>query len=325
MRRWLLRALIVLAPLLALVPAAFAKASAPEAAFAAAPAALGAVALAEATAPVGPDGLLLVPPLARVVDLPGVLSAPDRAALEARLARFESDNGAQVAVVIVASTGVEPIEDFANRVGSAWKIGRHGVGDGLLLVVATQDRKARIEVARSLEGAIPDAVAKRVIQQKMGPHFRAGDYAGGLNAALDDLSPRIEQERLGVPPSERPQKAPAHLHLLLPLLVFGVVVGAGLRRTLGAGGALVGGAGAGAVASFVLASVALGALVGIFVFVFALVLGVAGRYGHALGGPGGIYFPGSWGGGSGGGVGGGGGFSSGGGGDFSGGGASGNW
>jgi uncharacterized protein len=79
------------------------------------------------------------------------------------------------------------------------------------------------------------------------------------------------------------------------------------------------------VASFALASVALGALVGIFVFVFALVLGVAGRYGHALGGPGGIYFPGSWGGGSGGGVGGGGGFSSGGGGDFSGGGASGNW
>jgi uncharacterized protein len=332
MRRWLLRALIVLAALLALAPASFARASE---AFAPAPAALGAVALAQATkaseagakeaAPVGPDGLLLVPPLARVVDLPGVLSAADRAALEARLARFESDNGAQVALVIVASTGVEPIEDFANRVGSAWKIGRRGVGDGLLLVVATEDRKARIEVARSLEGAIPDAVAKRVIQQKMGPHFRAGDYAGGLNAALDDLLPRIEQERLGVPASERPQKAPANLHRLLPLLAFGVVVGAGLRRTLGAGGALIGGAGAGAVASFALASVALGALVGIFVFVFALVLGVAGRYGHALGGPGGIYFPGSWGGGSGGGVGGGGGFSSGGGGDFSGGGASGNW
>ena len=242
MRRWLLRGLIVLAPLLALAPASFAPASE---AFAPAPAALGAVALAQATkaseagakeaAPVGPDGLLLVPPLARVVDLPGVLSAADRAALEARLARFESDNGAQVALVIVASTGVEPIEDFANRVGSAWKIGRRGVGDGLLLVVATEDRKARIEVARSLEGAIPDAVAKRVIQQKMGPHFRAGDYAGGLNAALDDLLPRIEQERLGVPASERPQKAPANLHRLLPLLAFGVVVGAGLRRTLGAG------------------------------------------------------------------------------------------
>jgi uncharacterized protein len=303
-RRWLLRALVALAPLLVSIPG------------------LGAD---QPSGPVGPDGLLLVPPLARVVDQPGVLSAADRANLEARLARFESDNGAQVAIVMVASTGVEPIEDFANRVGSAWKIGRHGVGDGLLLVVATQDRRARIEVARSLEGAIPDVVAKRVIQQAMAPHFRAGDYAGGLNAALDELLPRIGQERLGAPPSKQPaHAAPSHLQLLLPLLVVAVLIGSALRRALGAGGALVAGVGAGTLASFVLVSVALGALVGVFVLVLALVLGAAGRYGHAVGGPGGIYFPGSWGGGSGGGFGGGG-FSSGGGGDFSGGGASGDW
>jgi uncharacterized protein len=296
-RRWLAGALVALAPLLVL-------------------------AQAPAAAPVGPDGLLRVPPLARVVDQAGALTPADRAALEARLARFESERGAQVAILIVASTGVEPIEDFANRVGSTWKIGRRGIGDGLLLVVATQDRRARIEVARSLEGAIPDVIAKHVIQQKMGPHFKAGDYAGGLNAALDDLLLRIEQERLGTLPSERPQAAPSHLHLLLPFLVIGVLAGLALRRALGAGGALIAGAGAGTLASFVLTSVALGALVGIFVFVLALVLGVAGRYGHAIGGPG---FPGPWGGGGWGGGSGGGGFSSGGGGDFSGGGASGNW
>jgi uncharacterized protein len=280
-------------------------------------------------APVGPDGLLLVPPLARVVDQPGVLSAADRSALEARLARFEADNGAQVAIVIVASTGIEPIEDFANRVGSAWNIGRRGVGDGLLLVIATQDRHARIEVARALEGAIPDAIAKRVVQQRMGPYFAARNYAGGLNAGLDDLLPRIQQERLrapfGGPSSQRSHGAPSHLHLLIPLLVGGVAFGLALRRVLGGGGALVAGAGAGAVAWFVLASIALGVLVGVVVLVFALVLGAAGRYGQAIGGPGGIYFPGPWGGGSGGGFGGGGGFSSGGGGDFSGGGASGDW
>jgi uncharacterized protein len=257
-----------------------------------------------------------------------VLSAADRTGLEERLARFESDNGAQVAIVIVASTGIEPIEDFANRVGSAWKIGRRGIGDGLLLAVATQDRRARIEVARALEGAIPDAIAKRVVQQRMGPLFKVGDYAGGLNAALDDLLPRIEQERfrapLGATASHRPQTAPSNLRLLLPLLVGGVALGLTLRRAIGAGGALLAGAGAGTLTSFVLASVALGVLVGVFVLVLALVLGVAARYGHAVGGPGGIYFPGSWGGGSGGGFGGGG-FSSGGGGDFSGGGASGNW
>jgi uncharacterized protein len=306
-RRWLLGALLALAPLLASVPV------------------LGE---GSPTGPVGPDGLLLVPPLARVVDQPGVLGAADRTALEERLARFESDNGAQVAIVIVGSTGIEPIEDFANRVGSAWKIGRRGIGDGLLLVVATQDRRARIEVARALEGAIPDAIAKRVVQQRMGPFFKVGDYAGGLNAALDDLQPRIEQERfrapLGASTPHRPQ-APSNLHLLLPLLVGGLALGLTLRRAIGAGGALLAGAGAGTLTSFVLASVALGVLVGVFVLVLALVLGVAGRYGHAVGGPGGIYFPGSWGGGSGGGFGGGGGFSSGGGGDFSGGGASGNW
>ena len=307
MRRWLLGALFALAPLLASIPV------------------LGE---GSPTGPVGPDGLLLVPSLARVVDQPGALSAADRTVLEERLARFESGNGAQVAIVIVASTGIEPIEDFGNRVGSDWKIGRRGIGDGLLLVVATQDHRARIEVARALEGAIPDAIAKRVVEQRMGPFFKVGDYAGGLNAALDDLLPRIEQERfrapLGVSDSHRRQTAPSNLHLLLPLVVGGVALGLTLRRAIGAGGALLAGAGAGTLASFVLASVALGVLVGVFVLVFGLVLGVAGRYGHAVGGPGGIYFPGSWGGGSGGGFGGGG-FSSGGGGDFSGGGASGNW
>jgi uncharacterized protein len=310
-QRWLLRGLIALTPLLASIPA------------------LGG---GQPIGAVGPDGLLLVPPLARVVDQPGVLPAADRSALEDRLARFESDNGAQVAIVIVASTGIEPIEDFGHRVGSTWKIGRRDIGDGLLLLVATQDRRARIEVARALEGAIPDVIAKRVVQQGMGPHFKAGDYAGGLNAALDDLLPRIEQEHfrapLGSSASHQPQRAPGNLHLLLPLLVGGVALGLTLRRALGAGGALLAGAGTGTLTSFVLASTALGVLVGFVVLVFGLVLGAAARYGHSIGGPGGIYFPGSWGGGSRGGFGGGGfggGFSSGGGGDFSGGGASGNW
>ena len=281
--------------------------------------------------PVGPDGLLQVPALARVVDQPHVLGAPDRAALEARLAAFEADNGAQVAIVIVGSTGIEPVEDFANRVGSAWKIGRHGVGDGLLLVLATRDHAARIEVARSLEGAIPDAIAKRVIVQSMAPHFRAGDYAGGLNAALDDLLPRIGQEKLA-PPAQRAQgsgqRGPG-LDRLLPLLLVGAAFGSALRRALGAGGALFAGAGAGILGAVLLTSALLGTIVGVVVFALAMAMGAGGRYGHAIGG--GPWFPGGWGGGSGGGFGGGGfsggggGFSSGGGGDFSGGGASGSW
>ena len=301
MRRWLLSALLALAPLVSIPALGGGK-------------------------PVGPVGdLLPVPPLARVVDQPGVLSATDHAALEDRLARFESENGAQVAIVIVASTGIEPIEDFANRVGSDWKIGRHGIGDGLLLVIATQDRHARIEVARTLEGAIPDAIAKRVVQQTMGPHFKSGDYAGGLNAGLDELLPRIEQERLGTAPAERPRTAPSHgpgLSALLPLLLIAIAFGSALRRAAGAGGAFVAGVGAGVLGAL-LTSIALGAILGVVVFVLVMVLGLGGRSG--FGGPGGLWFPGSWGGGSGGFGGGGGGFSSGGGGDFSGGGASGDW
>lgn len=300
MRRWLVPALLALAPLLAFAPAS---------------------ARTTASTTVGPDGLLLVPPLERIVDQPGVLAAADKAALEARLARFESEHGTQVAIVIVATTGVEPIEDFANRVGSAWKIGRRGIGDGLLLVVSTQQRRARIEVARALEGAIPDAVAARAVRQDFAPHFVKGDYAGGLSAALDDLLPRIVQERLGGPAKPREQAAPHNLHLLLPMLVFGVLIGVGLSRAAGAIGAVIAGLGAGALAATALASIALGALIGIVVLVFALVLGAFARYGGAVGGP---FLPGSFGGGFGGG-GGGGGFSSGGGGDFSGGGASGSW
>jgi uncharacterized protein len=302
MRRWLAPALLALVPLLVFAPAAARMTS---------------------STTVGPDGLLLVPPLERIVDQPGVLASPDKAALEARLARFESDHGTQVAIVIVPSTGVEPIEDFANRVGSTWKIGRRGVGDGLLLVVATQQRRARIEVARSLEGAIPDAVAMRVIREDFAPHFQKGDYAGGLSAALDDLLPRIAREGLGASAPPRTQAAPHNLHLLLPMVVMGVLVGVGISRVAGAFGAVIAGLGAGALGAITLASIALGALVGIVVLVFALVLGAFGRYGRSVGGP---FFPGPFGGGfGGGGFGGGGGFSSGGGGDFSGGGASGSW
>ena len=116
------------------------------------------LALAQADAPRGADGLLAVPPLARVTDLAGALKAADKAALEQKLAAFESARGAQIAVVVVPSTQPEPIEDYAHRIGEAWKIGRRGIGDGLLIVVATQDRRARIAVARSLDGAVPDAV-----------------------------------------------------------------------------------------------------------------------------------------------------------------------
>ena len=100
---------------------------------------------------------------------------------------------------MVPTTQPEDIASYANRVGNAWKIGRKGVGDGVLLVVAKNDRKVRIEVAKTLEGAIPDLAAKQIIDEAITPHFRKGDFAGGLHAAVDQLIARINGEALPAP------------------------------------------------------------------------------------------------------------------------------
>jgi uncharacterized protein len=275
-------------------------------------------------APRGPDGLLAVPPLARVTDYAGVLSPQQKRALEDKLAAFENAHGAQIAVLIVDSTRPEPIEDFAHRVGEAWRIGRAGIGDGVLVIVAKDDRRLRIDVARSLEGALPDATARRIGRDVIGPYFQRGDYAGGLSAGLDAIFRQIESEGLPAPRAQPAGEAEAdRLALLIPLLAGGLVLGAILRRILGAPGALLAGGATGLVAAKALASAAFGALAGLVVFV--LTVGGGGRGGRVLGGRrGDVFVPGGW---SGGGwpAGGGGGWTSGGGGDFSGGGATSNW
>ena len=101
------------------------------------------------TAPTLPDGRLVVPPLARVTDTAGVLGPAGKDQLEAKLAAFEQSKGSQIAVIVVPSTQPEPISDFTNRVGDAWKIGRKGVGDGVLITVAVKDRRVWISVARA--------------------------------------------------------------------------------------------------------------------------------------------------------------------------------
>jgi uncharacterized protein len=267
----------------------------------------------------GADGLLAVPQLARVTDTTGTLRPQDKQALEDKLAAFETAHGSQIAVVMVASTQPEPISDFANRVGDAWKIGRAGVGDGLLIVVAKDDRRVWIAVARALEGAIPDLAAKRVIREQIAPRFKNGDFAGGLNGAVDALTHLIEGEGLPAPAGVSKQKVDAGesvLGLLVPFVLIGVVVGALLRRIFGIPGALAAGAGSAAIAGVMLSSLLFAGLAGLAVFLLSL----GGRRGA-------VFFPGAMGGGGGWGGGGsiGGGFSSGGGGDFSGGGAGGDW
>src|SRR5271156_3318519 len=117
---------------------------------------------------------------ARVTDLTGTLNAQQKSDLEARIAAYEAKRGSQIAVLLLPTTKPEEIEQYSIRVADAWKIGRKGVDDGLILIVAKDDRRVRIEIGYGLEGAIPDSVARRVIDERITPRFREGDFYGGV-------------------------------------------------------------------------------------------------------------------------------------------------
>jgi uncharacterized protein len=268
-----------------------------------------------------------VPPLkARVTDLTGTLSAPQIQTLDARLRDFEHAKGSQVAVLIVPTTQPETIEQYSIRVADAWKVGRAKIDDGVILLVAKDDRKLRIEVGYGLEGAIPDAIAKRVVSDVIAPHFRTGDFYGGIVAGTDALMKLIEGEPLPASKWE-PEgggQGPDYGSLFVLVLVLATAGGAILSRILGRG---VGAIGTGALAGFLAWAVSgilfVGALAAVLVFIFVLFAAASGmgrgRYGGWGGGwPGGF-------GGFGGGSGGFGGGFGGGGGGFGGGGASGSW
>lgn len=141
-----------------------------------------------------------IPPLtALVVDKTQTLSPSDLAALDSKLKAFEQQKGSQIAVLMVNTTQPEDMFSYAQRAAETYKVGRKGVGDGVLIVVAKNDRKMQIYVMRNLEGAIPDMVAKRIINEQMKPRFAQGDFAGGLNSATDQLMKLITGEQLPTP------------------------------------------------------------------------------------------------------------------------------
>jgi len=157
-------------------------------------------ALAWAGLPALAQGPLPIPTLtARVIDQTGTLDAAQRSGLETKLAAFEQRKGSQIVVLMVPTTAPEDIASYAQRVGDTWKIGRKGVGDGLLVIVAKDDRKMRIATAKTLEGAVPDLAAVRIIDEEMKPRFRNNDFAGGLNAAVDRLIGLVDGEPLPEP------------------------------------------------------------------------------------------------------------------------------
>ena len=260
-----------------------------------------------------------VPPLTgRVTDQTTSFTAEQKATLEQTLQTFEARKGSQLAVLIVATTAPETIEQYAVRVAERWKLGRKKVDDGAILVVAKNDRAVRIEVGYGLEGALNDAISKRIISESITPRFTQGDFYGGVTAGIDQIIRVVDGESLPQR-SEKPNDGVTSIQQLIPVIfILALVMGGVLRSLFGRfPGALATG-GVVAVVAWLFAGAILIALVsGLIALIFTLLSGGLG--GHGFGGHrGGGYGTGGFGGRGGGGF-------SGGGGGFGGGGATGRW
>ena len=263
---------------------------------------------------------------AHVMDSTGTLTPAQREALDGKLRDFEARRGSQIVVLMVDSLGDETIEDFAGRVTDEWKLGRKGVDDGVLFVIAKKDRTMRIHTGRGVQGTLTDALSKRIVSDIVAPRFREGDFAGGIDAGIDAIMKAVEGESLPLPEPAPRGKVDTFSSFgnFAFLAFFAVPIIAGIMRSmfgrmLGAGAtSAITGIGA----WLLLGSIAIGIVAALIAFVITLFMGLGGPRIAGPGGWGGGFPTGGWGGG--GSFGGGGGFSGGGGG-FDGGGASGRW
>ncbi len=265
-----------------------------------------------------------VPPLrGHVNDYAGLLSPAALQRLEVALTDFERTESTQIVVLTIPTLANEDLAGFAIKVAEAWRIGRQKVDNGVILLIAKQEHKVRIEVGRGLEGALTDLVSGRIIRGEISPRLRAGDYDGGVMAGVSAIMAVVKGEYKALPRDLHQGKkgAPPFITLAMVLLVACIFLGS-ISRIFGG---VAGAAGIPLIASLALPGLSLFLLAGLGVIgfvvglVISLVFGGGGRGGGFYGGPfmGGGFGGGSFGGGSGG--------FSGGGGSFGGGGASGDW
>ena len=254
-----------------------------------------------------------VPPLVgRVTDQTATLTSEQMITLERTLQAFETRKGSQIAVLIVPTTAPETIEQYSLRVAEKWKLGRKKVDDGAILVVAQNDRALRIEVGYGLEGVLNDATSKRIISEIITPHFKQGDFYGGITAGVEQIIQVIDGEPLPEPKSKSASNTPDISQFIPIIFILVLVVGGMLRSVLGRfpGSILTGGVVA-VIAWFFAGTLFIAFFSGLIALFFTLVggsmvgPGIGGRHGGFGGGIGGGF--------------------SGGGGGFGGGGASGRW
>jgi uncharacterized protein len=202
------------------------------------------------TADITDSTLVAIPPVAQVTDLTNTLTAEVQSKLNTELVTLAKEKGAQVVVLIVPSTLPEDIAAYSMRVFDAWKLGRKGIDDGVIILVAKKDHQMRIAVGRGLEGAIPDVYAKRIVADIMAPAFKSDDFAGGIDQAVDAVSKLVRGEALPAPKAREPVSAAPFFELagaaIGALVLYGLLywlstelVAVGLTSTVA--GALTGG------------------------------------------------------------------------------------
>jgi uncharacterized protein len=182
------------------------------------------------------DGLVPIPELkSRVTDLTSTLTPEQQSSLEQTLQQFEARKGSQIAVLIVPSTQPEAIEQFSLRVVEQWQLGRKKVDDGVLFLIAKEDRRMRIEVGYGLEGGLNDAVAKRIIAEIVTPSFKGGDFFGGIQAGVAAIVRVVDGETLPEPTAADNQGfgGDSFSDAFVGLLFGAVFVGNFLRSLLG--------------------------------------------------------------------------------------------
>ena len=261
--------------------------------------------------------LLQIPELKeQITDFTGTLSTAQIASLNLKLSAFEASKGSQIAILLVPTTQPEAIEQYSMRVVQTWKLGRKKIDDGVLLLIAKDDRRLRIEVGYGLEGAVNDLTAKRIITEVITPYFKQNQYFEGIDAGVDRLIKVIDGEPLPAPKSRAETSSDDMDGIYLIAFMLSIFLGGILKSILGK---TLGGTATAGIIGFLAFSITglIGiAIIAAFIGFFASMLGgLAGR-----GGP--IIFPGGGGFSS---RGRSGGFGGGGGGGFGGGGASGGW
>jgi uncharacterized protein len=251
-----------------------------------------------------------------VIDQTATLSTVEISQLENMLREFEAKKGSQIAVLVVPTTKPERIEQYSIRVAEEWKLGRTKVDDGVILLIAKNDRTLRIEVGYGLEGALTDITSKRIISETITPYFKQGDFNGGITAGVQQIMRVIDGEPLPAPTQKNANTENGASQFLPIIILIAFVLGGTLRAIFGRLlGALATGGIIGVIVWIFVSVFGIAILAALAAFVFALISGNGGNGGGGRG----------WGGGGFGGGGFGGGGFSGGGGGFGGGGASGRW